>query len=388
MTSTYLEGRGHNHGGHDHGGGDHGGGDAEGSYGGAARHPLTTKQGWACFAAQSGHPTPPRLLPAEDFDRLDGLERELYNEIRQDYHSALLLVATPDIKRIITAGSKLIINNRGKQLGRRGLLISGASGTGKSTSITQLGKKFQIEAERRTPGVDGRIPVVYIVCPADANPKMLATEMATFLGLPVAERDSPQSVAHTVAAVMRRVGTSLVLVDEIHRLFLSGRRGRDASDQLKYFFDTISATFVYAGLDLAETGMFAGVRGRQIAGRFIPVNTGPFTHRAADAQRDWAKLVATMEQALRLHHHKPGTLVKMAPYLHARAGGMIGSLDQLVHEAANDAITDGTEKITKAHLDAVILDLAAINQYDPDPGPGHRRHHRRDGAGPNSAGGS
>lgn len=343
------------------------------------RHPLATKEGWASFTAQAATSAAPRLLPAADFERLDGLEREVYNAARQDYHSTLLLVATPDIKKIITTGSKLLINNRGKQLGRRGLLVSGASGTGKSTSITQLGKKFQIETERRT-GVGGdRVPVVYIVCPADATPKMLATEMAIFLGLPVAERDSPQSVAHTVAAVMRRVGTGLVLVDEIHRLYLSGKRGRDASDQLKYFFDTISATFVYAGLDLAETGMFDGVRGRQIAGRFIPVTTGPFTHRGADAQRDWAKLVATMEQALRLHRHKPGTLIELAPYLHARTGGMIGSLDQLIHDAANDAIADGTERITKNHLDEVILDLAAINQYDPDPGPGRARHRRGDG---------
>jgi Bacterial TniB protein len=345
----------------------------------AARHPLATKEGWASFAAQAANPAPPRLLPAADFERLDGLERELYNEARQDYHSALLLVATPDIKKIIITGSKLIVNNRGKQLGRRGLLVSGASGTGKSTSITQLGKKFQIELERRTPGVTDRIPVVYIVVPADATPKMLATEMAVFLGLPVAEHDSPQSVAHSVAAVMRRVGTSLVLVDEIHRLYLSGRRGREASDQLKYFFDTISATFVYAGLDLQETGMFDGVRGRQIAGRFIPVTTGAFTHRTAEAKRDWAKLVATMEQALRLHRHTPGTLIELAPYLHARTGGMIGSLDQLIHEAANDAIADGTEKITKNHLDAVILDLAAQAQYDPDPGPGHGRHRSGDG---------
>ena len=44
---------------------------------------------------------------------------------------------------------------------------------------------------------------------------------------------------------------------------------------------------------------------------------------------------------------------------------MIGSLDQLIYDAANDAITDGTEKITKAHLDAVLLDSAAIDQYAP-----------------------
>ena len=328
------------------------------------RHPLATKQGWASFVAQA-NPEPPRLLPAADWQRLTSFERELYNEARQDYHAALLLVATPDIMKIIHTGSKLVINNRGKQLGRRGLIVSGPSGTGKSTSISQLGKKFQIELERRSPGVRDRIPVVYIVVPPDATPKMLATEMAIFLGLPVAHHDSPQSIAHNVASVMRRVGTGMVLVDEIHRLDLTTRQGKNASDQLKYFFDTISATFVYAGLDLNETGMFSGVRGRQIAGRFIPVNTSPFTHRTTQDKHDWAKLVAAMEQALRLHRHQPGTLVELAPHLHDRTGGMIGSLDQLIHEAANDAITDGTEKITKAHLDAVILDIAAQAQFNP-----------------------
>ena len=42
---------------------------------------------------------------------------------------------------------------------------------------------------------------------------------------------------------------------------------------------------------------------------------------------------------------------------------MIGSLDQLIHEAANKAITDGTEKITRRHLDAVVLDTTAEDQY-------------------------
>jgi hypothetical protein len=109
--------------------------------------------------------------------------------------------------------------------------------------------------------------------------------------------------------------------------------------------------------------MFSGMRGRQIAGRFISVRTSAFGHATAAQRTDWAKLIATMEQTLRLHHHKPGTLIEMAPYLHQRTGGMIGSLDQLVHEAANDAISDGTEKITRKHLDAVILDTAAQEQY-------------------------
>ncbi|WP_199734165.1 hypothetical protein [Micromonospora musae] len=72
--------------------------------------------------------------------------------------------------------------------------------------------------------------------------------------------------------------------------------------------------------------------------------------------------------------HQPGTLVEQAAHLHDRTGGMIGSLDQLIHEAANDAIIDGTEKITKAHLDAVILDIAAQAQFTP---PRQRRAGQR-----------
>lgn len=334
------------------------------------RHPLTTREGWAAFASRP-LPEPPGLLPAADLERLELAEREIYDEARMNYHSELLLVATPDIRQITTTGAKLIINNRGKQLGRRGLIVSGPSGTGKSTSITQLGKKHQIETERRSPGTTGHIPVVYIIVPPAATPKMLAIEIAAFLGLPVSSHDSQHAITQAVAGVLRKVGCSLILVDEVHRLDLRTRSGAAASDQLKYFFDCISATFVYAGLDLAENGMFAGMRGRQVAGRFISLATSAFAYATAGQRDDWDMLVATMEESLRLHRHQPGTLIEMALYLHQRTGGMIGSLDQLIYEAANDAISDGTEKITRKHLDAVILDTAAEDQYRP-PAPRRR----------------
>jgi hypothetical protein len=328
------------------------------------RHPLATREGWAAFVSRS-RPEPPRLLAAADLERLDPAEREIYDDARMDYHSELQLVATPDIRKITATGAKLIVNNRGKQLGRRGLIVSGPSGTGKSTSITQLGRIHQVDAERRQPGSAGRIPVVYIIVPPAATPKMLAIEIAAFLGLPVSSHDSQHAITQAVGGVLRKVGCSLILVDEVHRLDLRTRSGAAASDQLKYFFDSISATFVYAGLDLAENGMFAGMRGRQIAGRFISVTTSAFGYATSGERADWARLVTTIEESLRLHHHRPGTLLRLAPYLYQRTGGMIGSLDQLIYEAANDAISDGTERVTRKHLDAVIVDTAAQEQYHP-----------------------
>jgi Bacterial TniB protein len=329
--------------------------------------PLTAKEGWNAFVSGSSLPEPPRLLAAADLERLEPDERELYECARQDYHSELTLVATPDILKITRAGQRLVTSNRGKQLGRKGLMVSGPSGTGKSTSITQLGKIHQVDVERRAPRGAGRIPVVYIIVPPDATPKNVAIEIAAFLGLPYSSHENPHFITHSVASVLRKVGCSMILVDEVHRLDLRTRKGAAASDELKYLFDSVSATFVYAGLDLAENGMFTGTRGRQLASRFITLDTTAFGYATDKEKADWRMLVATLEGALRLHRHKPGTLVDDAAYLHERTSGMIGSLDQLIHEAANDAIADGTEKITRAHLTEITLDTAAEQQYRPAP---------------------
>lgn len=113
--------------------------------------------------------------------------------------------------------------------------------------------------------------------------------------------------------------------------------------------------------------LFTGPGGAQFASRFISLHTSGFGNETPEEKSEWLQLVAAMEESLRLHRHRPATLTKMADYLHRRTGGMIGSLDQLIYEAANDAIDDGTEKITRGHLDAVILDTVAQEQFDTGP---------------------
>ena len=84
------------------------------------------------------------------------------------------------------------------------------------------------------------------------------------------------------------------------------------------------------------------------------VRTGPF---GQDPQ--WTALIAALEQSLRLHRHRPGTLPGLGRYLHQRTHGMIGSLLWLVRSAAINAVLDGTEKITKKALDTVDADITA-----------------------------
>ena len=336
--------------------------------------PLTTKEGWSRWVQQDLRPPE----SPEDLRSLTAVERAEYDDARLDYLSDPIVVNTPAIQEIIKTVRRLLVLNRRQISARRGLIITGGGGTGKTTAITQLGRAHELSVRLRNPEGQHRIPVVYVTVPPAATPRMLAAEFARFLGLPVTKRDNITDVTNAVCAVLCDVGCDLVLVDELHNLNLATRAGAEVSDQLKYFSERISATFVYAGIDVERAGLFSGTRGRQIASRFATLATKPFAY-GTQAQRDnWRSLVLTFEQALPLHHHRPGALARHGEFLYRRTGGMLGSLSHVIRGAAIDAIQDGTEKITKADLQAILLDHHAEHELAPPPPPS--RASRRRGA--------
>jgi Bacterial TniB protein len=312
-----------------------------------AYEPLTTKEGWRRFVSATHAP------PAAD-DDLDA---------RLGYHTRLAVVATPTVRAVTVAGRRLMLLNRHQVSGRRGLIVSGAAGTGKTTAITQLGRAHELGQRLLAPGLADRLPVLYVTVPPAATPRMLSVEFARFLGLPIPARANLTDVTDAVCGVLSACGCGLVIVDEIHNLNLATRSGAEASDQLKYFSERLPVTFVYAGIDVERVGLFAGVRGRQIAARFATISTAPFGYGSQTERQDWHALIATLEQTLRLRAHRTGSLVRLGGYLHQRTGGMIGSLSHLIRAAAIDAIVTGTEQITRDTLDPIQLDHAAEHHH-------------------------
>jgi AAA domain len=328
---------------------------------GEERRQLTTLAGWRQFAADV--PSVPDLLPDDVWNNLGEDKRLAYDEDRLAHHSRLVTVGTPVISKVIAEGRRLSYLNRAAVSGRCGLILSGPAGTGKTTAVTQLGKMTEAVHRRRYPRSGGDIPVLYITLPPAATPKMIAVELARFLGLPVSRRLNITDVTEAVCGVCLDTRTSLVCVDEIHNLNLATRSGAEASDALKYFSERIPATFAYAGISVERAGLLSGTRGEQIAGRFSMIRTGPFPRGP-----QWAALIAALETSLRLHRHEPGALPGLGHYLHQRTGGMIGSLLRLTRSAAVQAILDGTEAITRKTLDTIDVDIAADTGNRKPPG--------------------
>lgn len=321
---------------------------------------LTTKEGWRRFVTHQ--PTPPVFPDAAELAALSPRARAALVQARRDYHSDLPLAHTPVMRKLLATGRLLVQLNRGQISARRGMILSGASGTGKTTALTQLGRTHERAVRKRHPGRPGedRIPVVYVTVPTDATPKMLAVEFARFYGVEFGARATMPDIVNTVCAVAARTHLELVLIDEIHNI-LDTRARAEVSDQLKYFAERLPATFAYAGIEVEERGMFAGPRGRQIAGRFTLIDSTPFDYGTPEQKTAWRALIATLEQALRLEQHQPGTLVELADYLYERTGGAIGSLSMLVRGGAVLAIDDESERITVDLLDLVPLDRAATS---------------------------
>jgi AAA domain len=185
-------------------------------------NPLTTKEGWRTFVGHA--PQPPQLTRVELL-ALPRARRNTEQDRRRDYHADLPLVNTPTIQKVISTGRLLVQLNRRQISARRGAIISGMSGTGKTTALTQLGRAHELAMRKRHPHDPGRLPVLYVTVPPAATPRMLAVEFARFLGLELGSRANLTDVTNAVCSVAAHTHVDLVLVDEIHNISLATRAG-------------------------------------------------------------------------------------------------------------------------------------------------------------------
>ncbi|WP_431675968.1 TniB family NTP-binding protein [Kitasatospora sp. KL5] len=361
-------------------------------------------------------------------------------EERLAYHSRFVTVRTPAVVRTLLEVRTLMALGRYQQAtARPSLIVTGPPTTGKTTTLLEVGRTCHLAEQARAGHGVSRVPVAYLLVPPGASAKALALEFARYLGIPVSARMTQAQIAASVCHTYNTAGVRLVMIDEIHRLNPRTSTGAEAADFLKDLTERISATFVYAGIDVTATALFTGTAGAQLAGRAglidcdpLPVvarasivaagtsvtgpgvgatargrssdGGSPGAGRSGDSEgpaggeggtrrgrggsssdgadsshsadeggggrstvliRPFRETVAAMENALDLQHHRPGSLVRLAPYLHERTAGRIGSLSRLLRRAAITAILDQSEKITRASLDAIALDHLAEEHYRP-----------------------
>ncbi|SDE23844.1 ATP-binding protein [Streptomyces prasinopilosus] len=279
-----------------------------------------------------------------------------------DYHSEFVTLKTRSMEQALTQLKlTLLVNNRQRGTARRGLIVSGPPGAGKSTTLMELGRSFELSERRRRPDHEGDMPVAFASIPPTYTPKSLVQVLARFACIPVHDRMTENTITNAVCHVLCERRTRLVFIDDVHLLNTRTRPGADTSDQVKMLAERVPATFVLAGVDVENSPLLTGPRGAQLAARCKILRTPPLLNSTPEQKASWRALLGDMELSLRLARHRTGTLERHADYIHRLTGGVMSSLSHLIREAAIRSVLDGSTAITKQQLSQVVLDIQATN---------------------------
>jgi hypothetical protein len=200
-----------------------------------------------------------------------------------EYHSEFVTLRTRPMEQALAQLKwTLLVNNRQRGTARRGLIVSGPPGAGKSTMLMELGRSFELSERRRLARHDGYMPVAFGAIPPSSTPKGLVKELARFACIPVHDRMTETTITDAVCHVLCERRTRLVFIDDVHLLNTRTRPGADTSDQVKTLAERVPATFVLAGVDVEKSPLLTGPRGAQLAARFKILRTPPLLNGTAE----------------------------------------------------------------------------------------------------------
>lgn len=343
-----------------------------------------TKEDWRDYI-RTAPPARPDLPSLAQYDCMADWERRELNQARARYHSYLVIVNTPAMRRVHEQmWRKMKLNHHQAPGARRGMVIEGPPGIGKSTIVKTFAAAFERNLRITRPEhfaeplrfeYQGNIvrcdytPVIYISTPTQATPKDVSAAIADWLHVPLTRTGGTKT--HITSLVLRAVQvcqTQLIILDDVHFLRLGRKEGQTINDHLKHLANHAAATFVLVGHDLNGAGFYSEgsskLRATQTSGRFSQHQLQSFSTASQVRVREWATVISDFEKALALFRHRPGTLAgKHWKYLYERTTGSIASLSELLRAAAHLAVESGTEAITLPVLDAVTTDFRSTDNY-------------------------
>jgi hypothetical protein len=233
------------------------------------------------------------------------------------------------------------------------LLLIGPTNNGKSMII----EKF-LRGHRAAGGDADReiVPVVAVQMPSDPSINRFYAMLLAALGAPLRPRMRTQELEHQALALLRAVGTRLLIIDELHNILAGPMRLQlEFLNLIRFLGNELKIPIIGVGTKEAYLAIRSD---SQLENRFEPVALPVW--QEGDEVRS---LLSSFAASYPLRRPSVLGTETVARYLLARSEGTIGEIAQLLRAAAIAAIESGAEAIT-----AQTLTLA---HYES---PSQRRH--------------
>jgi len=224
------------------------------------------------------------------------------------------------------------------------MLLYGDSGMGKTMILEKMERQHPNSYEERR-GITLR-PVVSVQMPPSPDERRFYTRMLEVLGAPYSIRDQIGALEGRALDLLKKIGTKLLFIDEVHHLLAgSQREQRRALNLLKFVANELKIVVVAVGTQDAFHAMQTDA---QVASRFEPLLIPRWT--ATDGFRAF---IVAYGKLLPLRKASSFGEPAMIQTLIKHSSGVTGRVTWLLGRAAERAIEDGSERIVEADIERV-----------------------------------
>lgn len=222
-----------------------------------------------------------------------------------------------------------------------GLLLTGPSGVGKSTTVSTYQQMFPRQHEV----VRTHVPVLLVSVPSSPTSRSLAGAILEGLGQRKAHRGTAPEKTAWIHDLFAKCGVEMLLLDEFHHLFYAPTLNafRDITDWLKNFLEEAKVGMVGCGLPVAEMVVDSN---EQLARRFSArVRVAPFALDDVDDFQELRGMLKAFETRLPLRCDVPLHEANWARRFHVGSYGLLDYVVKILEGAVSAAAAAGLETI-------------------------------------------
>lgn len=182
------------------------------------------------------------------------------------------------------------------------------------------------------------IPVLYVQAPFKPDEKMFFINILQALNAPHQVRSTAMQLYQQVTRILRKVGTRILIIDEIHHVLAGGHvTQRVFLNMIKYLSNDLQIVIIASGIRDALSAINTD---KQLANRFEPAVLPRWT-----MGEDYLRLLSSFEAILPLRKPSGLTQEEKAMKILSMSGGTIGEISTILKKAAVQAILTKKEYI-------------------------------------------
>lgn len=256
-----------------------------------------------------------------------------------------------------------------------GIALLGESRSGKSRVIDVLMQNHP--PKRHKEGL--HVPLIKVTTPAKPTVKAFIEELLYAIGDRVKNgRDTENSKTERLKVLLKKAGTTLVVVDEFQHFYDKGSRKvqHHLSDFLKNLLEETKIFLVVVGL---PSSVHVINQNEQLSGRMLgAIHMQRYSWSNKDSQHEFLRILKGFERALEGFKLPAIGSENVAFRFFCASGGLIGYVVKILKQAVWDAADDKRNEITMRDLEvafskAVWLEVVTLFKnpfsmdFDPSP---------------------